>query len=175
MEKNIISENHMAVCVFVILSALCLGGVAGMILSRHPAYSALWVVLAFASLGALFGLLDAPFIAAVQVIIYAGAVMVLFIFVLMTIPAGSVPPSPRRRAFLAAAILLTLCLAALIFLSLSSVGKAPSAAETDGFGGVGDIGRLLFRDFLYPFELTSLLIMAALVGALVLAKRRRQP
>ncbi|MBM3297690.1 MAG: NADH-quinone oxidoreductase subunit J [Candidatus Aminicenantes bacterium] len=162
----------MAVLIFFFLSALCLAGVLGMILSRNPAYSALWLVPSFASLGGLFGLLDAPFIGVVQVIIYAGAVMVLFLFVLMMIPLRPEAPRRGRRVFLSLSVLLAAGLAVLIFLSLSASFGAGPAAAPEGFGGPKEIGRLLFRDFLYPFEITSLVIMAALVGAIVLAKKR---
>ncbi|OGD17553.1 MAG: hypothetical protein A2Y69_09565 [Candidatus Aminicenantes bacterium RBG_13_59_9] len=165
----------MAAILFFFLSALCVGGVLGMILSRNPAYSALWLVLSFATLGALFGLLDAPFIAVVQVIIYAGAIMVLFLFVLMMIPLGQAPSPRKRRAFTVLSVLLALGLAAEIFLSLSASLAAHGAPVPEGFGGVGEIGRKLFRDFLYPFEITSLIIMAALVGAIILAKKRKHP
>ncbi|MBN2198492.1 MAG: NADH-quinone oxidoreductase subunit J [Candidatus Aminicenantes bacterium] len=160
---------------FFLLSALCVGGVLGLILSRNAAYAALWVVLSFAALGALFGLLDGPFIAVVQIIIYAGAVMVLFLFVVMMIPLRPSAPSPKRKVFVAASLLLTACLAALIFLSLSASRGTSAAPAAPGFGGVRGIGRLLFTDLLYPFEITSLVIMAALVGALILAKKRKSP
>jgi len=165
----------MATLLFFLLSALCVGGILGMILSRNAAYSALCLVPSFAALGALFGLLGGPFIAVVQVIIYAGAVMVLFLFVVMMIPLRPAPSFPKRKAFFALSVVLAACLLALIVLSLSASLKTSAAAAPEGFGGVGDIGRLLFTDLLYPFEITSLVILAALVGALILAKKKKSP
>ncbi len=165
----------MAIVLFAMLSALCLGGVLGLILSRNSAYAALWLVVSFAALGGLFGLLDAPFMAAVQIIIYAGAVMVLFIFVLMMIPGRGSEPRPGRKPVMVLSALLAAVLAVEIFLSLSTSFRASASAGAAGFGGVKAIGRMLFDDFLYPFEIASLLIMAALVGAIVLAKKRDLP
>jgi NADH-quinone oxidoreductase subunit J len=143
-----------------------------MILSRNQAYSALWLVLAFAALGGLFGLLDAPFIAAVQIIIYAGAIMVLFIFVIMMIPLSTALPPERRKATLFLSIILAVVLAAEMAVSLWAMLRGRETAGPGGLGSTKALGRLLFGDFIYPFEITSLLIMAALVGAIVLAKKR---
>jgi NADH-quinone oxidoreductase subunit J len=162
----------MAVAFFLILASISVGAVLGMILSRNQAYSALWLVLAFAALGGLFGLLDAPFIAAVQIIIYAGAIMVLFIFVIMMIPLNVSFPPERRKATLFLSIVLAIVLTAEIVVSLWTMLRGGETAGRGGLGSTRAIGRLLFGDFIYPFEITSLLIIAALVGAIVLAKKR---
>jgi NADH-quinone oxidoreductase subunit J len=162
----------MAVALFLVLATIIIGSVLGMILSRHPAISALWLVLAFAALGGLFGLLDAPFIAVVQIIIYAGAIMVLFIFVIMMIPRGEAFPPDKRKITLFLSILLAAVLAAEMFVSLWPVLRGDKTAGPSGLGSTSGLGRMLFRDFLYPFEITSLLIIAALVGSIVLSKKR---
>jgi len=162
----------MAVALFLVLATIIIGSVLGMILSRNPAISALWLVLAFAALGGLFGLLDAPFIAAVQIIIYAGAIMVLFIFVIMMVPRDEAFPPDKRKITLFLSILLAAVLAAEMFVSLWPVLRGDKTAGPSGLGSTLGLGRMLFRDFLYPFEITSLLIIAALVGSIVLSKKR---
>ena len=86
----------MASILFLLLAATCVGAVLAMLLCRRQAYAALFLVLAFAALGGIFGLLDAPFVAAAQVLIYAGAIMVLFVFVIMMIDPRQSPPSERK-------------------------------------------------------------------------------
>jgi NADH-quinone oxidoreductase subunit J len=162
----------MGLFIFFLLALACVGAVLGMIISRNQAYNALFLVLAFASLGGLFGLLDAPFIAAVQIIIYAGAIMVLFIFVIMMINLrqGISPEKKRWTLFLGAGIAVLL----LVELLLAVKGMFSLLGQTGGqkMGSPTDLGRLLFTDYLYPFEITSILIIAALVGAIVLVKKK---
>jgi len=162
----------MAWTVFLLLSFLCVGSVAAMILSRNQAHNALFLVLAFSSLGGIFGLLDAPFAAVVQVLVYAGAIMVLFLFAIMMFNLRQSPPPERRRirAVLAAGLGLVL-LAELI---VAGMRAFQGSAEVLGAPGrdIARLGKLLFSDYLYAFEITSLLILAALVGALALAGKK---
>jgi NADH-quinone oxidoreductase subunit J len=160
----------MAWAVFALLSLLCAGSVLAMILSRNQAHNALFLVLSFASLGGLFGLLDAPFAAVVQVLVYAGAIMVLFLFAIMMFHLREAGPLERPGLRLALAAVLGLVL-------LAELTLAAARAITGGGGGeassdLADLGRLLFTDHLYAFEITSVLILAALVGALALAGRK---
>jgi len=162
----------MAWAVFFSLSFLCIGSVVAMILSRNQAHNALFLVLSFSSLGGLFGLLDAPFAAAVQVLVYAGAIMVLFLFAIMMFNLRVELPVRVKRARLALTAGLGTVLLAELFLAgrklvLGSPGAAPAAG-----GDTARLGHLLFSDYLYAFEITSLLILAALVGALALAGKR---
>jgi NADH-quinone oxidoreductase subunit J len=164
----------MGVFLFFLLAAFCVGGVLGMILSRNQAHSVLFLVLAFTCLGGLFGLLDAPFIAAVQVLIYAGAIMVLFIFVIMMInlEQGISPEKKRWPLVLSAALALFL----LVELGLAIRGTIGAWGRTGGqsIGSPTELGRLLFTHYLYPFEITSVLIISALVGAIVLVKKKEK-
>ncbi len=163
----------MAYFLFFLLSVLILGSVLGMIISKNQAYNALYLILAFACLGGLFGLLGAPFLAVVQIIIYAGAIMVLFIFVIMMVNIRQGIPAERKKwtlyiaGGLAAVLILELVLSLKGALSLPGTAPAEKASPTD-------LGRLLFTKYLYPFEITSILIIAALVGAIVLAKRKEK-
>jgi len=164
----------MGAFLFFLLAALSIGGVLGMILSRNQAHGALFLVLAFTCLGGLFGLLDAPFIAAVQIIIYAGAIMVLFIFVIMLINLEQGIAPERKRWTLALSGVLAAFL--LVELGLAVKNTTGTLGRTGGesIGGPTELGRLLFTDYLYPFEITSVLIIAALVGAIVLVKKREK-
>jgi NADH-quinone oxidoreductase subunit J len=161
----------MAWIVFITLSALCVGAVVAMIVSRNQAHNALFLVLAFACLGGLFGLLEAPFAAAAQVLVYAGAIMVLFLFAIMMFNLRRPEPAGKARirvllgAGLGLVLLFELVLAAR---QAFSDGAAGASAGRD----IAGLGRLLFTDYLYAFEITSLLIVAALVGALALAGKK---
>ena len=158
--------------VFFILSFLCIGSVTAMIFSRNQAHNALFLVLSFSSLGGLFGLLDAPFAAAVQVLVYAGAIMVLFLFAIMMFNLREEMPARIKKARLAlTAGLGIFLLAELLLAGRKLVLGNPGAAQAVG-GDTARLGQLLFSDYLYAFEITSLLILAALVGALALAGKR---
>ncbi|HVP92014.1 MAG TPA: NADH-quinone oxidoreductase subunit J [Terriglobales bacterium] len=161
----------MAWVLFGILSFLCLGAVAAMIVSSNQAHNALLLVLAFACLGGLFGLLDAPFAAAVQVIIYAGAIMILFLFAIMMVDLkAGLPPERRRYVLVLAGLLGAVLLAELLIVIRRAFLGAGGPGPADGQGPAG-IGHLLFTRYLYPFEITSLLLVAALVGAMALADK----
>jgi NADH-quinone oxidoreductase subunit J len=163
----------MGLVIFFFLAAVCVASVLAMIISRNQAYSALYLVLAFAALGGLFGLLDAPFIAAVQIIIYAGAIMVLFIFVIMLVNLQrGIPPARKKWAGILASALAVVLLAELL-LAVQSTLFELGRSGGEKIGRPATLGRLLFTEFLYPFEITSILIVAALVGAIVLAKKER--
>jgi NADH-quinone oxidoreductase subunit J len=162
----------MAWAVYFTLSFLCIGSVAAMIISRNQAHNALFLVLSFSSLGGLFGLLDAPFAAAAQVLVYAGAIMVLFLFAIMMFNLRGEPPARVKKVRLAlTAGLGTVLLAELLLAGRKLVLGGPGAAPAAG-DDTARLGRLLFSDHLYAFEITSLLILAALVGALALAGRK---
>ena len=158
---------------FFLLAILCFGSVLGMIISKNQAYNALLLILAFASLGGLFGLLDAPFIAVVQIIIYAGAIMVLFIFVIMMVNVRYGIPPEKKKWTLYLSLGLAVVLVIELILSLKGAFSLPDSAALDK-ASPADLGRILFTEYLYPFEITSILIIAALVGAIVLVKKREK-
>jgi NADH-quinone oxidoreductase subunit J len=156
---------------FFILAAACAGSVLGMILSRDRTHGALFLVLAFAALGGIFGLLDAPFVAAVQVLVYAGAIMVLFLFVIMTVDPVEGRRPERTRGIGVPAVLLAFVLLVELLLALRGIVVAvgPSKAATTMTAG---LGALLLGKRLYAFELASLLVVAALTGAVALAGKK---
>jgi NADH-quinone oxidoreductase subunit J len=144
--------------------------VVAMIFSRNQAYNALFLVLAFASLGGIFGLLDAPFAAAVQVLVYAGAIMVLFLFAIMMFNLRQPEPPKRQRLRIFLGAALAIILFGELGLALRRALAGPTGAAGGQAGGdIARLGTLLFTDYLYAFEITSLLILAALVGAMALA------
>ncbi len=159
---------------FFLLAIVCVGSVLAMIISKNQAYNALFLVLAFATMGGLFGLLDAPFIAVVQIIIYAGAIMVLFIFVIMTINVRRGLPPERKKWTLYFSLGLAVVLIIELILSVKGVFTLLETPSIEKMGSPTDLGRLLFTKYLYPFEITSVLIIAALVGAIVIAKKKEK-
>ncbi len=158
---------------FFLLSALCVGSVLGMIISKNQAYNALFLIVAFASLGGLFGLLEAPFIAVVQIIIYAGAIMILFIFVIMMVNVRKGFPPERKKWTLFLSLGLAVVLVIELIVAVKGAFFLPISTETLKAGPVS-LGRRLFTEYLYPFEITSILIIAALVGAIVLVKKKEK-
>ncbi len=147
---------------------------------RSPVASALWLVNTLFSLAALFVLLEAHFIAAIQVLVYAGAIMVLFLFVIMLLNLGRGEPSDMvgwvgRFVMLAIGGLLAAELWVVTSVIPVDAIRLPAGTivqMTQEQGAVGVISGPLFRDYLVPFEITSILLLAAIVGAVVLAKRR---
>lgn len=163
----------MATFLFYLLSAISVASVVAMIFSRHQAYNALLLAVAFTCLGGLFALLNAPFIAAVQIIIYAGAIMVLFIFVIMMIDLRQpFPPLRKKWVYALGAFLMAVVFLELIWV-MKSLPKTSQIATPD-FGHPTALGKLLFSKYLYPFEITSILIVVAIVGSLYLARRKER-
>lgn len=164
----------MAYFLFILLSVVCLGAVIAMIASKNQAYSALYLVLAFSCSAGFFALLDAPFIAVVQLIIYAGAILVLFIFAIMMVDIREGLSPEKKKWTLYLAIGLGVILVIEFALAVKTALTTLDASGTEKLGSPGDLGHLLFTKYLYPFEITSILIIAAMVGAIVLVKKRDQ-
>ena len=162
----------MAQFLFFLLAIICVGAVLGMIISKDQAYNALFLIVAFVCTGGLFGLLDAPFIAAVQIIIYAGAIMILFIFVVMMINLRKGIEPEKKKWTLYFAVIVAAVLVIELVLTLKGALEPAGSSAIAELGNPTDLGRLLFTKYLYPFEITSILIIAALVGAIVLVKKR---
>ncbi len=157
---------------FFLLALICVGSILGMILIKNQAYSAILLILAFCATGGLFALLDAPFIAAVQIIIYAGAIMVLFIFVIMMVNVRIGLPPEKKKWTLGLAAVLGIVLVIELILSIKGASTPIVGKGIESIGSPTDLGHLLFTKYLYPFEITSILIIAALVGSIVLMKKR---
>lgn len=163
---------------FYLFAAMAVVGAVMVVLQRNPIASALYLVLSFMSLAGLFVLLHAPFLAAVQVIIYAGAIMVLFLFVIMLLNLRQdIDDGLHHSARKMFGWLMGIVLAALIWIflkkpwSLGPMGNQ-TPEEVAAVGNTQALGIRLFTDYLFPFELTSLILLVAIVGAVVLSLRR---
>ena len=169
------SENAELV-VFVVLAPLAVVSALAMVLTRNAIYSALLLVVNFFCLAGFYVLLEAQFVAAVQVIVYAGAIMVLFLFVLMLLGTGNeVVVKERIRGQRPAAVLLGLGLLVAIVGALAAGvfdAEPTSLAAANEGGNVQAVGRLLFTRYTFAFETAGILLVVAAVGALVLGKRR---
>jgi NADH-quinone oxidoreductase subunit J len=158
---------------FYCLAALALASAALVVGQRHPVGSALALIVTLSALSGIFGLLGSPFIAVLQLVVYAGAIMVLFLFVLMLLNVRREEGhSATGRRVRWAALALGAVFVAQVGAVLTRLELAPSA--TPFAAAPRDVARLLFRpEYLYAFEATSVLILAALVGAIALARREQ--
>ena len=158
---------------FIVFAIICVAGAVNLLAQRHPINSALSLVVVMASLALIYLLLGAEFVAAIQVIVYAGAIMVLFVFVIMLLNAGAEEKTRGSRIALIigvpGVVVLAGAVAWLLVHSGSQLGSV--AISKSDFGETHSIARLLFQNFLLPFEVTSVLILIAIMGAVVLGKR----
>ncbi|MDR7555774.1 MAG: NADH-quinone oxidoreductase subunit J [Armatimonadota bacterium] len=161
--------------VFLVAAALALAGAVGVVAARAPVHSALALLVVLAALAVTYLLLAAQFIAVLQVIVYAGAIVVLFLFVIMLLHAhsgeGPTEKLPRQRR--AAALLAALYLVVLLGGVLAAAG--PFGPLPAGFGTAQQVGEALFLTYLLPFELASVLLLVGIVAAVVLGRRPEGP
>jgi NADH-quinone oxidoreductase subunit J len=163
----------MHLVLFTLFAGLCIAGALNLLLQKHPINSALSLVVVMSSLAVLYLLLGAEFLAAAQIIVYAGAIMVLFIFVIMLLNAGG--ESGRGRS-LTAQILGVPALIAFLGAIVFSIRRLFPTGTNVSFGaftgGTAEkFGHSLFFQYLLPFEVTSILILIAILGAIVLARK----
>ncbi len=164
---------------FLLLSLISLATALGMLLSRNAIYSALFLVLNFVTVAVFYLLLGAPFIAMAQVTVYAGAIMVLFLFVIMLLGAESLPkaevlPWQRPLAIVLAAGLVIE--ATFIFLTRAGLTEQvnPPAATVNTPATLAQLGMALFQNYRLPFEVTSILLLVAMVGVIVLVRKEKR-
>ena len=164
---------------FLILALVAVATAMGMLLSRNAVYSALFLVLNFITVAVFYLLLGAPFIAMSQVTVYAGAIMVLFLFVIMLLGAEALPQAevlPWQRPL---AIVLGVLLAAesaylLITRARPAGDVVEPAAAVNTMDNLRQLGMSLFNEYLLPFEVTSVLLLVAMVGAIVLIRKEKR-
>jgi NADH-quinone oxidoreductase subunit J len=161
---------------FLILALVAIASALGMLLSRSAIYSALNLILNFVTISVLYLLLNAPFIALTQITVYAGAIMVLFLFVIMLLGVESLRTKDTLPWQQPLAIILAITLiaeAAYIIVIRPATFIDISTVEV-GFGSPRMIGEVLFETYLLPFEVTSVLLLVAMIGAIVLTRRNKR-
>ena len=161
----------MHLILFIVFAGLCLAGALNLLLQKHPINSALSLVVVMTSLAVLYLLLGAEFLAAAQVIVYAGAIMVLFTFVIMLLNAGREERTLGSKSAIALgfpAVTAILAVVATVILKAQGLG---AVSLDDGVTSTEDLSRVLFHELLLPFEVTSVLILIAILGAVALARK----
>ncbi len=161
---------------FLILATIAVITALGMLLSRNAVYSALFLVLNFATVAVFYLLLGAPFIAITQVTVYAGAIMVLFLFVIMLLGADPLPEGkelPWQKP-LAVFLAFVLIVEGIYLISAQKGAGYINNAPIESTGSPQAIGELLFDSYLLPFEVTSILLLVAMVGAIVLTNKKKK-
>jgi NADH-quinone oxidoreductase subunit J len=165
------------VILFVVLAAVTVITALLVILQRNPVASAIFLIMTFFCLAGIYLLLEAPFLAAIQVLVYAGAIMVLFLFVIMLLNLEKEAKTITRNrlqkicgVFLGIVFLVQI---GMVFHSVLLTGERGSflPEKVAALGNTEVVARLLFTDFLLPFEITSVLLLVAIIGAIILAKR----
>jgi NADH-quinone oxidoreductase subunit J len=160
----------MHLILFIVFAGFCVAGAVNLLLQTHPINSALSLIVVMTSLAVLYLLLGAEFLAVAQVIVYAGAIMVLFTFVVMLLNAGREERTLGSRAAMVVgfpAVVALMAVAATVILHTQGLG---TAAMRDGITSTQELSTVLFTKLLLPFEVTSVLILIAILGAVALAR-----
>jgi len=159
---------------FILFAGLAIGCAIGMVAQRNPLYSAMSLIGVLLSLACLYVMLAAPFIAAVQVIVYAGAIMVLVVFVIMLLNVEDEEPRRKRLGYLVptAILLAAIFIAEAAFILYVVHDSPPRSQGISDAGLTATVGMGLFTKYLLPFEVTSVLLLMAIVGSMSLARRR---
>ncbi|HEX3661056.1 MAG TPA: NADH-quinone oxidoreductase subunit J [Acidobacteriaceae bacterium] len=162
----------MHLALFIIFGALCVAGALNLLFQRHPINAALSLIVVMSSLSVLYLLLGAEFLAAAQVIVYSGAIMVLFTFVIMLLNAGKEDRTHgSKMAYIAGIPGAAILLALLAYIFLSRQGAFGQARLGEYMVSTAALSQVLFRNLLLPFEVTSVLILIAILGAVALARK----
>mgnify|MGYP006140134091 CR=1 FL=1 len=160
---------------FILLSFLAISGAVAMIVYTSPMYSALGVLISMLSVAGIFALLSATFLFLVQIMVYAGAIMTLILFILMflNIKEEDLPKEPHKFKFIALGAVIMIPLNILILKAVSKLPEKDLLFTNTDFGNIKPIGMQLYTNWLVAFELVSVLLLVALIGAVVLVKKRR--
>jgi NADH-quinone oxidoreductase subunit J len=161
--------------IFFVLAVIAVVGALNLIFQRHPIHSALSLIVVMVALAGLYLLMGAEFVAAVQIIVYGGAIMVLFVFVIMLLNAGIEERTNASKLAGIAGIPLAIALLGFLAAAIAKSPQDPQIASQPGtIADTHSISMQLFQQFVYPFELTSFLILVAILGAIVLAQRENE-
>lgn len=160
---------------FYFLSFVAVLSAVMVVFSRNAVFSVLYLIITFFALAGHYILLQAEFLAVVHVIVYAGAIMVLFLYVIMLLNLNKDSEPVSRNLSKVAAVICAGLMMILLVASIKGLESAgPGTPLSAGFGTVKSLGKVLFTEFLFPFEVTSLLLLAAMVGAVMLGKRDKE-
>jgi NADH-quinone oxidoreductase subunit J len=165
-----VSDGTMHLILFIVFAALCLTGAVNLLLQKHPINSALSLIVVMTSLAVLYLLLGAEFLAAAQVIVYAGAIMVLFTFVVMLLNAGREERTLGSRAARTVGFPAVVAVLALIATTILNIQGLGNAAIEDRITSTAELSAVLLTKLLLPFEVTSVLILVAILGSVALAR-----
>lgn len=161
---------------FLILSLISIGSAVMMLMSRNPVYSVLWLILLFFTISAHYLMLNAQFLAVVNIIVYAGAIMVLFLFVVMLMNLNAeTEPMKNYRLQLIGVIAGGSLLLILVTAVMKIENNQPVMLMVGDYGLIKVLGKTLFQKFVLPFEISSILFLSAIIGAMVIAKRDTHP
>lgn len=160
---------------FLVLAFVAIAAAIGMLVSQNAVYSALFLVINLATVAIFYLLLGAPFIAMAQITVYAGAIMVLFLFVIMLLGAeklapGKALPYQKPMAIGLAVVLVSEAVYLLLVRARATATIVPPPEAANSIDAMRDLGMALFSDYLLPFEVTSILLLVAMIGAIVLSK-----
>lgn len=157
---------------FWFLALLAVVAAAGVVLSKSPIYSVLWLIVVFFSISGHYILMNAQFLAIVNIIVYAGAIMVLFLFVIMLMNLNADAEPPKNMYLKAAGIIAGMCLMIVLVAAIAQSAdiKIPLAKGSD-VGLIKNLGKALFNEYVIPFEISSILFLSAMVGAVVIGKK----
>ncbi|XPV69166.1 MAG: NADH-quinone oxidoreductase subunit J [Halarcobacter sp.] len=161
--------------IFLALSFFAIAGGVAMLVYRSPMYSALGLLISIMSVAGLFALLNATFLFMVQIIVYAGAIMTLILFLLMflNIKDEHLPKEPKKFSLIALGVVVMIPFNIVILKAISNLPDADMKLVESSFGDIKPIGKLLYNDWIISFELISILLLIALVGSIVLARRKK--
>ena len=163
--------------VFYYLAAASVTSAILAVTRSNPVHSMLWVLALFLHVAGVFLLVGAEFLAVVQIIVYAGAILVFYLFFLMLLDVASEETGPKFGAHWPLGVAAGFGFASLAFIAFRPAVTSLSEPAGDGFsrGNISAIGNMLFRHFIVPFEILSLILLAAIIGAVVVARRKTQP
>lgn len=164
---------NIADILFYFLSALAIGSAVLVVMSRNPVYSVLWLIVTFFAISGHYILLNAQFLGIVNLIVYAGAIMVLFLFVIMLMNLNADSEPQKNKWLKMAGVVAGGCLLLVMVAALKKAEVKGQVAQlnTGDIGLIENLGKALFTDYVVPFEISSILFLSAMVGAVVLGKR----
>ncbi|RYF52333.1 MAG: NADH-quinone oxidoreductase subunit J [Cytophagaceae bacterium] len=158
--------------IFILLSAMAVGSAIMMLLSKNPVKSILWLIVVFFAISGHYIMLNAQFLAVVNIIVYAGAIMVLFLFVVMLMNLNSTEEPARNMRLQLVGIISGGSLLLILLSSLMKTGKAQLVLMRVGDAGlIKNLGNVLFTNYVLPFEIASILFLSAMIGAVVIGKK----